>query len=488
MLAGTLILASMVVAVEVMVPVKDDVAWLIYVAAQWVDGRQPYVDVIELNPPPIIWFSVLPVLIGRLLNVSALQVMPVLSGLLMLGTAWWTAGIVVRRGVFVRRIPVFAAVALLLFLVPAAEFGQREHFIAAAALPYLALRLRPIGRGDRVPALEAAAVGLLVAVCCAIKPWYALAFLLVEGVMAARGGGYRLAAVMGAVLSGAAIAAAAAILHPDYLAVVVPLAMALYVPPSEPYRMLPNGTLLLLAALAFAACLWRWRRPARPDGDGGPILLLFALGATFAYFAQGRGWFYHRIPATAATVAALLLWAGLARPRLQRGAYALAALLLLLFAGQSGKRLLPRAAMAADLRDGIEEELANLLKREGAQSYLAFSNRLALGFPVVEMAGTAWASRFASMWAVRGEVLTAGRAVAPPTRARRWVVQDFLAACPDLVVVDTALRFDYPAILSDADPAFARAWSHYVPIGTIDTLRAYRRPPGTVCGPPSDRS
>ena len=31
-------------------PLKDDVAWLLYVAQQWLAGRQLYVDLVEVNP------------------------------------------------------------------------------------------------------------------------------------------------------------------------------------------------------------------------------------------------------------------------------------------------------------------------------------------------------------------------------------------------------------------------------------------------------
>ncbi len=39
-------------------PAKDDVAWLLYIADQWLDGdRRPYADILEINPPPAVWAS-----------------------------------------------------------------------------------------------------------------------------------------------------------------------------------------------------------------------------------------------------------------------------------------------------------------------------------------------------------------------------------------------------------------------------------------------
>ncbi|HEY4250878.1 MAG TPA: hypothetical protein VGM87_06745 [Roseomonas sp.] len=469
--------------VEVNAPIKDDVAWLLHVAQDWIDGHRLYVSLVELNPPPIIWFSALPVLIGRALDVSALDVMPVFCGLLVMGSAWWTASLLVRRGLFHRHATVFTGIAVILLFVPTGEFGQREHIIAAAALPYLALRMRPL-RGGTIPAPEAAAAGALVALCCALKPWYAPAFILVETVMVVRGGVLQRVAICSAIATGTVIAAVALLAHPEYFTEVVPLALKFYLPPPEGLeRLFPRDAVLLFAGQVVAVCLWWLRRQVRDDGDAILILLLFAFGATGAYFEQGRGWFYHRIPAATATIGALLLCAALSWPQALRWTRIAAAVLLLAFAGQAGKRFLPRLVMAADFRDGIEERLSDLLQREGARSYLAFSNTLALGFPVVDMAGTAWASRFASMWAVRGELQSIAEADpdAPvSTQARRWVIEDFLAACPDVVVVDTGSETDYPAVLSAADPAFARAWAGYVRIGRFDGLLAYRRAPGAA--------
>ena len=45
-------------------PLKDDVAWLLYVARRWLAGRELYVDVVEVNPPLIVWISAIPMQIA----------------------------------------------------------------------------------------------------------------------------------------------------------------------------------------------------------------------------------------------------------------------------------------------------------------------------------------------------------------------------------------------------------------------------------------
>ena len=51
-------------------PLKDDVAWLLYVARRWLAGRELYVDVVEVNPPLIVWISAIPMQIASWLRID----------------------------------------------------------------------------------------------------------------------------------------------------------------------------------------------------------------------------------------------------------------------------------------------------------------------------------------------------------------------------------------------------------------------------------
>ena len=132
------------------------------------------------------------------------------------------------------------------------------------------------------------------------------------------------------------------------------------------------------------------------------------------------------------------------------------------------------------LRPTAIDRLERIIKAEHARTYIAFSEWIALGFPVVNETGVAWASRFDSMWALKGEVWRArlDPAVAREWPIARWVSHDFIAGCPDLAVVDTREATKYIAVLSAADPAFARAWSRYRPIAAFSGLVVYKRGKG----------
>lgn len=469
--------------VEWQAPMKDDVAWLMHVARRWLQGGEPYVSEIEINPPPIIWLSAGAVLLAQVTGLSTLTVYPLMVTVIVGLCAAWVASLLRRRGARIHPTSAFAAVVLVLLVIPAAEFGQREHLIAAFALPYLAWRLPSPGKAG-TDAAEGFAVGLLAGLCCALKPHYVLAFLVVEAGMALRDRRIAWAPAAGAVVSAGTLGLLTLALHPAYLADVVPLALDLYRIPFSLAVAVPPGAVLWGASLLAAGLLWAMHRRVLRDGDLVLVLLLFSVGAGLVFLLQLRGFAYHRIPATSTTALALCaLIAFIPRGALLRG---LAALLLLALAGQATARFLPRVAIVAGTAPALEHRIADALRVHGARSYMAFSSTLGRGFPVVYLAGVEWASRFPSMWAVRAELAAAAgqRGDAPPSvRGRRWVVQDFLAACPDMVLVDPADGVSYPEALSQFDSAFADAWAGYAQVESLDGVDLFlRRPDAPPCG------
>ena len=478
-------------------PLRDDVALLLYIADRWLDGQRPYVGLLETNPPTIIWISTLPAALARALGLPTLLVAPPVFAGLVLGCAWWAADILRRRGVLEDRLITFAVLGVVLLGLPAGDFGQREHLLVAAALPYLALRAGSFGAGRpaRTGSVEGALAGALVGICCAMKPSYALAFGLVEGAVVLRGARPLYGAVLGAATTGVALVGAAFLLHPEYFSEAVPLVLAFYWVGDPGFVDVIRASAVLLSCLAAAWLLWlvRGRTGVADRGGVAWVLLVFAAGATLAYLLQGKGWFYQRVPAVVATALALLAMAAAAvqaaaRPlRSGRAALApkvvatVAAAALLALGFLSAVQFAQRIKVAIAPEQTLEARLAGLIRAEGARSYVAFSRTLGLGFPVVNETGVVWASRFVSTWALYGEHLRAeragpGTAAATAPVAGRWMVEDFLAVCPELVVVDDRDGLDYPRLLGAADPRFVPVWSAYQMVAAFDGLRAFRRP------------
>lgn len=169
-----------VLATAISSPLKDDVAWLLYVARRWLAGERLYEDLVEVNPPLIVWIYAVPARLSAWLGVSPKTVSEPFFAAILLGCGWWTASLLGgRAGLFERRLPAFAAIGCVLLLLPGIEFGQREHLLAAAALPYLALFARELA-GEAEPRREAALAGVLAGLGCALKPSYLLAYLILD--------------------------------------------------------------------------------------------------------------------------------------------------------------------------------------------------------------------------------------------------------------------------------------------------------------------
>jgi hypothetical protein len=488
--AISLILLASVLGVVLFItlrsPLKDDIAWLLYVARRWMAGRELYIDVVEVNPPLIVWISAIPLEIARWLNVgSRFVALPVfIAG--VLGCAWWTASLLrARGGIFAERLPVFAAIGSALLILPAIDLGQREHLLVAAWLPYLALfagSLDGFGASDpRWRQVAAALVaGTLAGLGCALKPRYCAVFVVLECLALTRGLRPWRIMPLAAAATLVGYAGLIAILCPAYLARAVPMALALYGATDVPFLVLLADSAMLLCGLIVAIGLLWLRRRSLPDYSLMLTLVVFAATSTVVCFVTGKDWYYHRLPATVATVLALLVWTAteLAQRRWQiRWPLAVAGLALSVFCLSSIWRLEPGAVYAFQPRQTAVDRIEQIIRTQHARTYVAFSEWIALGFPVVNETGVIWASRFDSMWALKGEVW---RSRFDPVAARewpiaRWVAHDFIAGCPDIAVVDTRETTQYISVLSAADPAFARAWSLYLPMVSFDGLVVYRR-------------
>jgi hypothetical protein len=468
-------------------PLKDDIAWLLYVARRWLAGRELYVDVIEVNPPLIVWISAIPLAAARWLEVSPQYVaMPTFAGI-VLGCAWWSACLLrPLGGLFAGRIPVFAVIGGALLIIPAADLGQREHLLVAAFLPYLILFARTLNRENGVSITASVATGVLAAVGCALKPQYGLVFAALELVaLRHRVRPWRVAPLTAAAaLTG--YVGLVALVCPAYLRHAVPMAMALYGATNVSFRALFMDSAPLLAAEGLALWLW-WRdRKMLPHATLLMTGMVFAVVSTVICFIDGKDWFYHRLPATVVTVVVLVLWAASGiRFRAPWRGLAVVACVVTLFCVAAVQRLEPEVRQAVEPQATTVARLEALIRLHHARTYVAFSEWIALGFPVVNNTGVVWASRFDSMWALKGELW---RAHLDPAAAKewpitRWVAHDFIIGCPDIAVVDTREGLNYIGVLSAAEPAFARAWSRYKQIVAFDGLKVFKRGKGGCVDP-----
>ena len=491
-----------------------DVSWLLYAAERILDGARPYVDVVEVNPPLIVWLNVGIAAIGRALGAA-----PVLIyRLAVIGCAVLSA-ILCHRAL--KRLPGLDSGQLgrwvvLLFLFTAlplvrADFGEREHLLVLLASPYV-LVAAARSRAVEMPVFEMALVGMLAGLGVALKPYFLLLPLGLECFLALRARSFRTwlrpePAVM--IILGLVYLVAVFLLVPQYFDLTRAMGK-LYAgylrEPAWLTALLGEGVgLPLFALLAFVALRRRATHPELWD-----VLAVAILALLCSALIQGKGWRYHLYPSIAYGAVLLgVLLADARRPlsrmaeQVYAAACAAALITILLITAAACVR---QSVAPNDTRydaDPNYAELRQLIRKEApGGAVLVLSSNMASAFPLVPSSGARWASRFPSVWLLpalymdqlRSEAPLAFRAPSEMGPAEHYlndaVAQDLSRFRPDLLVVLRAgpdvrdmgiRRLDYLAYFS-RDARIAPVISGYGWLADVDEYRVYRR--GQTVGTP----
>jgi hypothetical protein len=335
------------------------------------------------------------------------------------------------------------------------------------------------GRATRIAAGVLGALGFL------IKPYFGLAWLLTEGLLASRRGPRSLIRIENLILAIIALAYVGSIplLAPDYFALAGFLG-PIYSTYLAQGRL--EAGLLAVGVLIFIAY--------RAKHGWDPVLGIFEL-ASAGFLAgaavQLKWWPYHFLPgivyAMPCLFAGLAGWSRAMAPfeRITR-AIALTAGLGLLLAGavqRVGNAVTPdRPQYFSDpatpfVRDWLAAHAAG-------DTVMIFSSNIHAGFPAVELGGVYWGSRLPSLWpllalyydAARPDDLVVLRPPAERTGAEAWlndiVLEDLERYRPRVLMVlnhdpnardaGGAARLDYMRYFR-ADPRFEAILARYRP-------------------------
>ena len=231
-IVGGAVVAMTVVSL-VAQPLWGDQSWLLYAASRVLDGARIGTDIVETNPPTIIWLSEIPIALSRLLDMSPEAAMKMCLGLLLFVSVAWC-------GSMVRRIPRAGSNTMALWLAiwtayattvySWSDVGQREYILVLLLLPYLvmaALRLNSVSPA----AWPAFTAGVITVIGLSMKPQHLLIVAGIEILLACRIGLRRSVIrpeAAGGVIGVLAYCAAIAIFAPDYVTKVVPFVYRTY--------------------------------------------------------------------------------------------------------------------------------------------------------------------------------------------------------------------------------------------------------------------
>jgi hypothetical protein len=279
-------------------PMGHDQAWGMYMGRAWLNGTQLYgPTLVEVNPPFIVWFMSIPVLLARLLHLSLPVACNVFFDLVFLAALAWSLYILSRSTRSIINLSGFALgmVTGFLMLAPSEDFGERDPFAAILLVPYVLLAAARL-RGLRLPWWQHAITATLAVTGVCLKPHYLLLLVAAELVLFIRPKTWRLAAAPCFVILLLAIYAGVTyIFYSNYLHVVVPeIRMTYHSQTLVPHWRVNRGR--KLAALAIVLVLVNvWRKVSALRTE--TVFLLGAAGVSaWIYYLQAMGSRYHAAP------------------------------------------------------------------------------------------------------------------------------------------------------------------------------------------------
>jgi len=500
---------ALTLAAELGKTAPPDMAFLLYAAGRLLDGATLYRDVVEINPPLVIWLNVPIEGLARAIHVSDFVIYRLVAAA-GVGALFGLCYHLVRWYVLPDR-PAYGRYLLLLlcfalFPLAAGDFGQREHLVLALLLPNILLvaarrrgallRVEPPRRPDMI------LIGLLSGAALALKPHFALAWLGLVAFHPARGRWRLTTDVVWTLIFLGGYAIAVLLLAPAYL----PMAAALgptYIrylqEPLLSLALLAPGAPLVFVSLLAAGVLRRYSR----DRVLWALLATEVVACYLAGVAQQKGLRYHFYPAFALGFVLLGLVAAeapAAAERLSerlygRVAHVLAATIVVVTVGTCLVDVI--GGSPAERRERAElDDLASFVRAHaGGRPVGVLSYHIEGAFPLVNYAGVRLASRFPHLWLLPASYWdplheaaplvyhAPGEMEAPERYLWDAVREDLTAAQPGVILVLRAAR-DVPRNglrrlnyigYFDRDPALAALFRRYELVAEKGEYEVYER-------------
>ena len=292
-----MLLTALLVA-EFRRPLNSDSAWLLYLARRVVQGDRLYVDLVEINPPLVVWLQLPLIHLAEWLGLDPTTVFRV-GVLVWIGSSLVFCARLLRLALPRSQARCWILLAIIVVLLgwTRAHFGEREHLALAALLPYLfataaAAEGRAPGPSVRV------FVGAIAALGLALKPHFLLVWIACLGYVAwkRRGAAWAMGpenlVILGfLLLYGTTILVAV----PDYLALVRLLGPTYQAFARKSLGILMFNSAEALCALAAIFAYGIVRRSSRWR-EGGDIFALATAAFLVAVLVQGKGFSYHYYP------------------------------------------------------------------------------------------------------------------------------------------------------------------------------------------------
>ncbi len=479
---------------QIVMGADGDKGWLLLCANKIFDGRRAYVDVMEINPPLVLWLYQIPVFIGRLLDLYDGWVLAALTLALSALSIFLSATLLkqhaaLRDHTAYYHLVLWLLAYILIFWPNTIYFADREHLFFTLSLPYF-LRFLPGMQGYVPPKGTRWTIALMAATGFCIKPHFMVFFITVQLLNLAFTRSLRSVFCLESWVIGITAILylfAAYQLTPEYFSTILPIAAATY---GGYYNGI--GTTMFLyfpAAFSFlfavAGLQWKSATPLRRDC----WYFVTLMAASVIYININNGWLYTFFPLNSFVMLAvgwilldcmwLLASASDARTRynLKVSRFFCAAVFFFNIIGT----LIPFWLMLSGFypathRDRLLPEFIAIMQEEKAKTFGAFSIGANQWPKLATATGATLETRFQNLWPLPKFVMSDESY----TQRYQWIIDyiaqgladDLNSNKPRIVFVDSSPIFgktnrhlDIVEYLS-RNAGFADAWKPYALLKT----------------------
>ncbi len=454
-------------------------AWLLICAQRLLDGGRPLTDFYEPNPPLSILMYVPDVLLARLTHIP-IYYTPYIFGLAAMILSGWAVFLLLEK------FPELDADARLVivgsfFIVSTAGasimfFADRDEYVAWGLVPFMLCQLL-ITRDIVIKRNRLWAILTCAGICILVKPHFLLlpAALVVHRMVTRRRlfSVFRDPDILALILICAVYAGIIACLFRDYVTVIFPDFVRLYIPVQRSIivdKKLVYG-LILLAFLKWGV---------RPVNDNirrsVNACIAGALLAGLLFVVQGKGNYYHEIPFLFFyfCAAALTLHDVLRTSLRSSGAGAFATFILLLIFSCLHAPVLFGFPTHADYRKLALTQIAD--EAGPGKTFFVVGEGMEMIHQAAIYSGHVHASRFPDLWFLTGLLYGWGKED-DNVRYANYVAADIHRYQPAIMAfLHGENYFNVVPWLSVYSPAFREEMTHYIKLGTqVDNRRNYFR-------------
>lgn len=505
-------------AATVMAHVSHDTGWDLYAANAVLHGV--HLDgsrLIEVNPPFLVWFFMLPTLLARVFHISLPAAFRTFFIMSATGFIAWSASLY-RRVCKASSLSTWLFVLCIMYIVTGPisleDRGQREYFAALMLLPYVLWAAARI-RNETLSCFEAALLAIFAALAICLKPQHMIDVLAVELLVLLRLRNlrrwFRPALIL--IAAGPPLYLLIVLYFvPSYVRNVVPLLSDTYWGFDQSWSGVIHGAIKPLAALFVLVVLYAALRRRLRVEPFIACLLAASTGALIAYLQQHKGWSYQ---ALVFEIFSYLAVAVLCLDIAERMAFERGGALHLVVANRGQAVALLSVAILSFVIVGTAR-LSHMqaigypqnVKSQLAEVYSPYPPGTPVGllavdpweWPEVLEQNKVWSSRYMHLWMLPAIVrsqdpldketahhLSPARIEALSDLLRQTTAEDLEQWHPPVVVIDPCgvafnvcgglSRAGYSGLLDwfDRDPRFRQQWSHYRFQKSIGELQVYTR-------------